>query len=57
MTGTELFRYYFGSVESTMYWDTTNFNATTEGTMTAVKQALSRINSGEYLKKEDVVFD
>ncbi|MCD4765070.1 MAG: hypothetical protein K8R06_07905 [Methanosarcinales archaeon] len=26
-------------------------------TTTAVKQALSRINSGEYLTKEDMVFD
>ena len=27
------------------------------GTITAVKQALSRINSGEYLTKEYMVFD
>ncbi len=27
------------------------------GTTTAVKQALSRINSGEYFTKEDMVFD
>jgi hypothetical protein len=26
-------------------------------TTTAVKQALNRINSGEYLTKEDMVFD
>jgi hypothetical protein len=26
-------------------------------TITAVKQALSRINSGKYLTKEDMVFD
>ena len=28
-----------------------------KGTITAVKQALSRINSGEYLTKDDMVFD
>jgi len=28
-----------------------------KGTTTAVKQALSRINSGEYLTKEDMMFD
>ncbi|NOR47553.1 MAG: hypothetical protein GQ533_05855 [Methanosarcinaceae archaeon] len=28
-----------------------------KSTTTAVKQALSRINSGEYLTKEDMVFD
>jgi hypothetical protein len=27
------------------------------GTVTAVKEALSRINSGEYLTKEEMVFD
>ncbi len=28
-----------------------------KGTITAVKQALNRINSGEYLTKDDMVFD
>ncbi|MDF1533523.1 MAG: hypothetical protein P1P69_03355 [Methanosarcinaceae archaeon] len=28
-----------------------------KGTITAVKQALSRIDSGEYLTKDDLVFD
>ena len=28
-----------------------------KSTITAVKQALSRINSDEYLTKEDMVFD
>ncbi|MCL7410196.1 MAG: hypothetical protein M8350_00070 [Methanosarcinaceae archaeon] len=28
-----------------------------KGTITAVKQAFSRIDSGEYLTKDDLVFD
>ena len=28
-----------------------------KGTIAAVKQALNRINSGEYLTKDDMVFD
>ena len=28
-----------------------------KGTIKAVKQALNRINSGEYLTKNDIVFD
>jgi len=30
---------------------------TEKGTITAVKQALNRINSGMYLTKDDMVFD
>lgn len=28
-----------------------------KNTVTAVKKALARINSGEYLTKEDMIFD